>query len=639
MGIKGIVFTLDSIIAFGIMIFVISFLVFFRTDTASPYLAAQQLHSMSEDVLTIFSESKINEVVSQSLLDYYVSEGVLNATDLDKNTIDIIGALWSGGKTDEAANITKHILETFIPQNMGYGLSIDDDDVYNSSDTSRPSIDDSYLVIASNRIASGYEKYKATEGYVARALAKSVEKSNTLIIMGDVIYSSISKADAGTRCTGSSGNRVNISYFIDVPIGATITNASWFVESSWADDKFKIFLNGVFLFESTGNPDDGGRSLLTWDDLQGIIHAGRNYGVVEYRWGNPDENAGGGCEGGDDGATHIVVDYNTTELSTLERFDKQYFQTVKSEASIKYKKPIFLIGDLYNMSVHINLTNNTEVKNATLYFNWKGVTYNISVKEPVDGIVEWSDAEIRSVLDSNGITYDELSGRYFWFILDVDEYHRAELIDYERYIEGEDSYVSLNYSKDEDIYNYIDLTRTIDDYVGDDPDLYGFYKYVRWDYNLTNKMPLFSKWQLAWLYYSSSDPEQLARANDIALYNHDPANASSDPLIIEFVRFGYDTEPDGVLIAGDNKFELNFTNGYAISPLYSLGHTTFLVPASVSYGDVFEIEADAVDDAVQRLEEILGEDVSTIDIIVESLSVAGVPYMWGPAQVKLKMWV
>ena len=131
----------------------------------------------------------------------------------------------------------------------------------------------------------------------------------------------------------------------------------------------------------------------------------------------------------------------------------------------------------------------------------------------------------------------------------------------------------------------------------------------------------------------------MARANDIALYNHDPANASSDPLIIEFVRFGYDTEPDGVLIAGDNKFELNFTNGYAISPLYSLGHTTFLVPASVSYGDVFEIEADAVDDAVQRLEEILGEDVSTIDIIVESLSVAGVPYMWGPAQVKLKMWV
>ncbi|MFH0929208.1 MAG: hypothetical protein V1818_02505 [Candidatus Aenigmatarchaeota archaeon] len=639
MGLKGIVFTLDSIIAFGMMIFVLSFLLFFRIETSSPYLAAQQLHSMSEDVLTVFSESKISEVASPSLLSYYISIGVLNETDVDKKTIDIIGALWSAGRADEAANITKDILDSFVPQNLGYGLLIDNDEVYNSSDTPRPRFEDSTIAISSNRIASGYEKYKATEGYVARALAKSVEKSNTLIVMGDVIYSSISKTDEITRCKGSNGNRVNISYIIDVPIGANITDAYWFVESSWADDKFKIFLNGDFLFESTGNPLDGGRSLLTYDDLRDSLHTGRNVGNVEYRWGNPDENAGGGCEGGDDGATHFVVHYNTTQLTTLEQFDRQYFQTVVSEASIRYKKPIFIVGDLYNMSVHINLTDETQVEEVTLRFLLNGRSYDLSTKAPVDGVVEWSDEELKNNLSYHGISYGELSGRYFWFSMDVDEYHRAELTDYERYIEGEDSYVSLNYSDDENIYNFIDLTRTMEDYSVANPDLYGFYRYVRWDYNLTNKIPLLSKWQLAWLYFSGSDPEQLALSNDQVLYHHDPSNPSSNPLIIEFVRFGHDTNPDGILIAGDNKFELNFSDGYAINPEYSLGHTTFLIPASISYGEIFETQAEAVDDAVQRLEDLLGEDVSTIDIIVESVSVAGVPYMWGPAQIKLNMWV
>ncbi|MBN2203225.1 MAG: hypothetical protein JW700_03515 [Candidatus Aenigmarchaeota archaeon] len=639
MGLKGIVFTLDSIIAFGVMLFVLSFLIFFRAETSSPYLAAQQLHSMSEDILTVFSESTISEVASQSIISYYISEGILNETDVDKKTIDIIGALWSAGRSNEAANITKDILENFIPQNLGYELLIDSEAVYNSSDTTRLSVEDSTVAISSNRIASGYEKYKATEGYVARALAKNVEKSNTLIVMGDVVYSSISKKDEGTRCLGSNGNRINITYIIDVPEDANITDAYWFVESSWADDRFKVYLNGDFLYESSGNPEHGGRSLLTYDTLRDSLHTGRNVGVVEYRWGNPDENAGGGCEGGDDGATHFVVKYNTTQLTTLEQFDKQYFQTVTSESSIRYKKPIFIVGDLYNMSVRINLTEETEVEQLTLKFILDGQTFDISTKEPVNGIVEWSDAELKSNLSSYDIDYDELGGRYFWFMLDIDEYNRAELTDYIRYMEGDDSYVSLNYSEDEDIYNYIDLTRTLDEYTTAEPDLYGFYRYVKWDYNLTNKIPLLSKWQLAWLYYSGSNPEQLARSNNITLYNHDPSNSSSDPLIIEFVRFGHDTNPEGVLISGDNNFELNFSDGYAIDPQYSLGHTTFLIPASVSYGDIFEVQEDATNDAIQRLEDLLGEDVSTIDIVVESVSVAGVPYMWGPAQIKLKMWV
>ena len=46
-----------------------------------------------------------------------------------------------------------------------------------------------------------------------------------------------------------------------------------------------------------------------------------------------------------------------------------------------------------------------------------------------------------------------------------------------------------------------------------------------------------------------------------------------------------------------------------------------------------------MEDAIDRLKVVMGEDVTTIDISVESFSVSGVPYMWGPAEVRLRMWV
>jgi hypothetical protein len=618
---RGIVFTLDSIIGLGLVVAIISSIVFFRSDITSPYLTAQQLHSISEDVLTILSESRLSDVVNQTLINNYLANGVLEQSDLEKRTIDVIGALWSGGRKEEAGNITRDILENFLPKNIGYELLINGDSIYNSSNTTRPEYNDATVEISSARIASGYEKYKPTKGYVARAIAKTIKKNNTLVVMGDVISSSVRKPWGG-----NNGNTVNISYLIDLPEDAEIIDAYWFIEAAWVDNKFKAYLNGVYIPGS----DATGNKLLT--DLEGYLHPGLNIGNVVYRYG------AGGRTGGDDGATHLVVLYNTTTKSTLEEFDKFYFQTVISNCSIEYKKPIFILGDIYNMSVHINLTPNTQVSTAELKFMWKGQVIDISTKSVVDGVVEWSDNEIRSALNSNGITYDDLDGRFFWFILHVDEYHEREYIGYERRIVGEDSYVSVNYSRRGEIYNFIDITRTLTNYSYAEPDIMGFYRYVRWDFNLTNKIPLMAKWQYAWLYYSGSDPLQLVRANDIILYNHDPTNSSSDPLIVEFARFGYDTNPEGVLVSGENKLELNFSWGYAVNPDNSLGEATFLIPASVGYGDLFENESDAINDAIQRLESLLGEDISAVDITVESLSVAGVPYMWGPVDVRVRVW-
>jgi len=623
LGIKGIIFTLDSLVAFGILVVTVSIFIYFSAGSFSPFLGAQQLHAISEDVLTILSESKLEDVVSQNLLNQYLSSGTLNQEDLKKITIDVIGALWVADKKEEVGNITNDILEDFLPKNMGYEILMDEEVIYNSSDTTRPNYEELMIEISSGRIASGYEKYKPTSGYVARALAVTVRKNTSLVFMGDVISSSVSKEGGGNNL-----NEVNISYEFDLPQDATILDAYWFIESAWANNKFKAYLNGQYI------PGSDGRTNVLLEDLEGYIQPGHNIGNVIWRWG-------GGVQetGGDDGATHIVVIYNTTLLSTLENFKKINFQTVISNCSINYKKPVFIPGDIQNLYVRMNFTNETQIDNVTLKFMWQGDTTTIGSKAPNNGVVEWDDTEIRNVLNSIGISYDVLSSRYFWFIANIDNFQQVEERGYERRIDGNYSYIAVNYTENPIIYNFIDISRTIENYNYSDPDVWGFYKYVKWNFNLTNKIPLMARWQFPWLYYEGSDPIQLARANDIVLYNHDPGDPSSDPLIIEFARFGYDTSTDGVLIDNDNKFELNFSNGYAVNPTNSLGEVTFLIPASVGYGDVFENETNATDDAIQRLEDLLGEDVSAVDINVDSISVAGIPFMWGPANIRVGVWV
>jgi len=174
---KGIVFTLDAIVAFGIIVAIISGLAYFRIDIVSPYLSAQRLHLMSEDILSILSNSKLGEIANETLLNQYIADGTLEETDLSKKTMDVIGALWSAGKREEAANITEDILGNFIPNNTGYQIMINEDDFYNSSGTSRPEYDDASIRISSGRIISGYEKYKPVSGYVARAWATKIKRT------------------------------------------------------------------------------------------------------------------------------------------------------------------------------------------------------------------------------------------------------------------------------------------------------------------------------------------------------------------------------------------------------------------------------------------------------------------------------
>jgi len=460
------------------------------------------------------------------------------------------------------------------------------------------------------KIASGYEVGKPVSGYIARAWAITTKKNNTKVAKGDVISSSVKKP-AG----GNNQNDVSITYDFYVPEDATLIYSYWFIEAYWIDNKFKGYINGVHIPGS----DASGSKLLT--DLNSYMNSGHNILTIVYRFGS------NGPEAGDDGASHFVLDYSTGYKETLPPRDKIYFGTVHSSCSIRYKKPIFVVGDINELEVNLTLV----ATNATLRFIHEGQTYNISKKSVASNNVYWNNTEIKNAMSSVNVSYSDLTSTYFWFIVDIDDYNSREELGSGRMIFNS-SYVGVNATYIVRTYGFIDMTRVAPIYSYSDVDTGDFYRDLEWRFN-SSGISLRLDSQLAWLYWYGSDPGQNITANSLILYQHPP-----QPLIEELARFGYINE-SGEIERGENSYILNFTAGYSVNPFNSLVDHTFLLPSLVGYGAVFNTSNLAVDDAQQRLTELwIEEDISAEEIVVENKSIAGIRWLWGPSLFKVLVW-
>lgn len=301
---KGLVLTLDSVISLLIMITMVSLLMFFRTETISPFFSAQQLHSLSEDALTILSESTLREVTSNDLINQYLANDILSESDLDKKAIDIIGALWAANRT-EAANITKDILENIIPDNAGYQVLINGDNVYNSSDTSRPSYDTSTVEISSARIASGYEKYKPTTGYVSRAWATKLRKITIKIIPINLAWGGYSDNRYwynGYAPAELRGMWSMILKNFTIPNDANISFA--YLQMGFDNDYTYIKINGNQVFYSSAL-----RGAIREINITDYVLPGTNTVNITFRNLNNDiSHFHPGC--------YIKIKYNTSEVES-----------------------------------------------------------------------------------------------------------------------------------------------------------------------------------------------------------------------------------------------------------------------------------------------------------------------------------
>ena len=402
----------------------------------------------------------------------------------------------------------------------------------------------------------------------------------------------------------------------DRPDNINIIDAWWFIQAAWTDNKFKAYINGDFI------PGSSASGSATLENLGGYLRPGYNQLDVLYRFGS------GGYEGGDDGASHFVVEYMTNLTSTLQDFKRKYFASVTSRCSIRYKKPIFVMGNLQGVNVNITAVGTT----ALLKYVIDGEEFTVSLKNITDNKVQWSDAEILAAFQAQGFSYGDASDKYIWFVVDIDEYNQRELIgDVRQILPG--SYVEVETDLSHAIYGYIDVTKVVEEYTAANHQWGGFYRNLTWTFNLSEEIiPIMLDSQLAWLWDTSKSPYQEVRANANRLYMHPPQQ-----FIPELVRYGY-KPGEGNLVNGTNNFYLEFGDGYAIHPDRSLVLYVGLLRNLVPYGATFQTYDEAVADARRRLNETLSGYIDAIDISDQVTAVGGVPSMWGPLIAEVRTW-
>ncbi len=554
---RGVFFTIDAILATGILLLVILLI-------SKSYVSESektQTKLMSQDFIMLFTNIKVEELENSYAQSLIESGDISNGNN---TVLEQIAEFWAEGKTSLAQNFSKNITDMMIPARFGFGIYVDEEEIYARSQSIKDSL------VSSRKIISGIAKEKPTEGFTSRAvLGKITSKTNTKVYPFDVI----------APCYNSPGNssnadKITIEYYITLPSDANITNATWKIVPAIAGTSVTAYINGNRVL----NGIPGVNSII---NAQGNFTNGSN--TVRYE---QTVSSNGGCAG-DDGTTHNIITYKTQQAQTLDNKTSFPFAVVAADGRISdYEKPIFSPNtDINKINISIN-TNSSEVK---LTFRLKNNEFIIGTKTTVKSHVFWTNNEIQGNLTQNGISYNDLADTYFYLIFDFIPKSGSNVTILPN------STVNIEGSKGDVSFGAIDVSQKIDLGLQNNATGWGWcpnsYRDVQWNFTVPDdSVHSYADWIIGWCW--GDDADQIAKANNVKLYNHIEGSAGTDPFIEAFARFGYTKDvAAGSVVTGKNWFSLKFGSDYSTRPEVSYGENTFLIPNSVAYTSVLQ-EAD-----------------------------------------------
>jgi hypothetical protein len=622
---KGVFFSIDALIALAIILLTVMIAVplIYESHKSSPVKNDLMIS------LSILTADEINNTLIRSLID----EGQI--TNANVSVLEAIGHLYVRN-ISLAKNVAQSILDELnLKENIGIWYNEDliasiNKSVYENAEN----------VEVDRQIISGIGKGQDIDGFVAKAWLKKIdEKRNSKLVRGDFVCGDWRNYSWGNYC-GSTYNK--IVYNVNIPLNSTIENATWLIEGSWINQFVRAFVNGNRIFE-------------------GQINYYRIFDITPYLHEGNNELFFNSTQGGDDGASFILVDYKTSQMRTYEYEKRIPFNIVQTRSVLHYEKPVFLPNEISGM----NLTINSSV-DVSLSIR-KGVnTIFIGKKSSLGGFVYFNDSEIVSKLSSNGITYSDLSNEYFYVIIDMGKDFPAQQI-----VLGNNSFIEFAFSGISMPYGTIDISQKIQLTNKTNHLQHTFYRDLLWEYHIPkNAIPVLADWQFGWLSTTNSETYQKADANSITLFESPPEDFKTS-----FNRYGFTpNRAEGVIVEGKNNFSLEFGENYGVSSEASNGFLTYFIKSYVNYGDakskavggtrlvefedgttktisignssdIWDPENDALDDAVERLISQLDSDNnSKIDLLIgqdeidiDAIDISGVPYIW-QTEVQIRSW-
>lgn len=622
---KGFYFSFDAFLALTVMsasLFVVAQSSDISTDPFRSGTVSYQRASLSgQDAMKLASQEDFYSFNS-SFRNDLVDETVMEESDLNRTILDGVSLLWAARNFSYARKTARNYFGSRLPDKYEYRLQVTESGTTTviHETSSIPSNPDSVSSIS--RLVSGHKIDRPSEGFQSRARATETEQNQTRVV--------------NIPMMGSGGPNQRLFLEKKFRLNASeIHNATLYFAAHWGESNInsaEVKLNGnslpvgndwLYHVEKNGTGIGFDRVNVTSE-----VQDGWNRFYMELKNQN---NHHVHIHPG----TRIRVRYSTDNLT--DRGKKHYFTDIESEAQNVNKKggawitkPVTIPSNatVNNVSLHLELRNIQDVSgrdDVQVYLNSNKVhaenvsgdtSVDLQLKDRVEegtnvlsvyANVKLFDGRINS---SSFLGYSNGNPRiYSDPENDPDDSSRL-------YIDVESPSTGLQYGKIKVIDSQTaggsaDNPKIFSRKFEEGPELLDVY---------VNLAQLDSRNVTV-----EAGPGSLSHVFTSPRDYATPSEIRVDPDILE----------QGTT----NDFRVSDQCQINCSVLPYTGiETHVLVPSQVGYGGLFENRSAAVDDANQRLEDLMGQYADATSIENDVVSTGNQPYLWGPASVKLVIW-
>jgi hypothetical protein len=637
---RGLFFTIDALIAALIMI---AGLLLMTSSYASEQ-PTTLINHMSQDMLNVLSELTVAEVNNSLIWEMYTN-GSIN--DLNSTLIVQIGDFWANNQLVLANEFARNVSEGMFDSIFGYSIAIDNETLYTRTNPTTNSL------VTSKKIVSGIQKSKPVKGFVSKARAMSINKVTTQTV-------SFSPEGSGWDGTDASKAFVYVTKYFNITPGTVINNATFYISlhledggSNW--DVFRFNDNRCIIYRSNLTFDAGEEGLFNVRNISGCLVNGTNKVVVKT-WND-------GYNSHFHPGMYIALSYNVTENVTYlatEHSERIYFDNVLSVeannggsgawAMLPFSIPpgaanisaklhltlrevndlkdrywsggIYRYRDAWDYRVYVNSDTVFFQDNATAYDDIDdcidysaacGTNYNVSRDFDMTGSAVTGTNVVSVYVNNYGDTVGGDGNTVIFSNWTSDP--------------ANSSYVELNYSLTPAVpYGVVELRQMKQ--FGGSPNptkdvnftfpseavaISSVYAHVAEQYSYITRVYGDDAYVPANLVFESPSPR--AVPTDVYI----PANLLD---VSELVR---------------NYLRVTETSGNDVRP-ESTADYGFYIPSFVGYGSVFATEQQASDDALSRLQSVMGSFVNISQVQIDNTSMSDVPSMWGPAVIEVRVW-
>lgn len=362
---RGIFFTIDAILAAGIL-----FLVILLVSNSYVFeLDKAQVSSMSQDSIRVFTNLNVNEIEN----DYVKTLISTQVITRENNTfLEQIGEFWAEDNIELAKNFTKNVIDSLVPARFGLGVYVDGEEIYSRNKSITRNL------ISSRKIISGIEKEKPIDGFTSKVLLSGIKSKTT---------------NAYSYFGGYEGDG-NLTKKIILPNNIIdIVNMTLEVEGG---GDFNLYINNIFSGTYVKGSEGGGNMLADKFTINksyyGNLKNETNFFTINF---TSEKNfiAGG----------FLKIRYKTSEINDTVSDDSQTYWLPGINGIINYYSSIYVPGTLNNMLIHLDFFNNYPIfliiGNTTVYKNTtKGNT-----------TIDLANSTLSNIFSSNGVSYNDLS--------------------------------------------------------------------------------------------------------------------------------------------------------------------------------------------------------------------------------------